>query len=334
MATIKDIAQQAGVSIATVSRVLNYDATLSVSDETKKRIFEVAEALDYKKKAVRKQETGKIALLQWYTEKEELGDLYYMSIRLGVENRCQSHGIQVVRFFQDHFEELKSGEIQGLIAIGKFSEKQVKELEALTENIVYVDYSPDEERYDSVVVDFGKAVEKVLAFLWENGHKQIGYIGGKEMFKDETAVIEDPRERTFKRLMKEKGLFHEAFMYSGSYSVDDGYLLMKKAIREHGQELPTAFFAANDSIAVGALRALLDEGIAVPERVNIIGVNDVSIAKYVFPALSTVKIYTELMGETAVDTLLERIEGRKTPKKITIATKLIIRDSSFGTKVE
>src|SRR3954462_8566690 len=88
MATIKDIAQIAGVSIATVSRVLNYDTTLSVSDETKKRIFEVAEELSYKKKQARKQESGKIALLQWYTEKEELEDLYYMSIRLGVENRC------------------------------------------------------------------------------------------------------------------------------------------------------------------------------------------------------------------------------------------------------
>jgi LacI family transcriptional regulator len=330
MATIKDIAQKAGVSIATVSRVLNYDATLSVSDDTKKRIFEAAEELDYKKKPVRKQESGKIALLQWYTEKEELEDLYYMSIRLGVENRCQYHGIQVVRFFQDHYDDLKNGEIQGLIAIGKFSGRQVKELQSLTENIVFVDFSPDEEQFDSVVVDFGKAVEKVLSFFWQNGHKQIGYIGGREAFKDQTSVIEDPREGTFKRYMAEKGILNEAYMYRGSFSVEDGYSLMKKAIREHGENLPTAFFAGNDSIAVGALRALLEAGIAVPDRVNIIGVNDISIAKYVFPALSTVKVYTELMGETAVDTLLERMEGRKTAKKITIATKLIIRNSSFG----
>ena len=82
MATIKDIAELAGVSIATVSRVLNYDSTLSVADETKKRIFEVAEQLSYKQKPAKKLETGNIALLQWYTEKEELEDLYYMSIRL------------------------------------------------------------------------------------------------------------------------------------------------------------------------------------------------------------------------------------------------------------
>lgn len=330
MATIKDIAQLAGVSIATVSRVLNYDTSLSVSDETKKRIFEVAEELSYKKKSVRKQESGKIALLQWYTEKEELEDLYYMSIRLGVENRCRHHGIQVEKYFQDNIEDLKEAEdIQGLIAIGKFSSKQVSELEKRTKNLVFVDTSPDEERFDSVVIDFEKATKKVLDHLIDKGHRDIGYIGGREVFKDKTSAIEDAREKTFKQYLAEKDLLNEAVMYNGTFSANDGHSLMKRAIEEHGDRLPTAFFAANDSIAVGALRALLEEGIAVPERVNIIGVNDISISKYVFPSLSTVKVYTELMGETAVDTLLERIEGRKVAKKIYIGTKLILRNSSF-----
>ncbi|MED3563246.1 LacI family DNA-binding transcriptional regulator [Bacillus xiapuensis] len=329
MATIKDIAQLAGVSIATVSRVLNYDTTLSVGDDTKKRIFEAAEELSYKKMPARKQESGKIALLQWYTEKEELEDLYYMSIRLGVENRCRHHGIQMAGYFQDNIEDLKQDDVRGLIAIGKFSSKQVKSLSSVTKNIVFVDYSPDEEQFDSIVIDFEKSTKKVLDHLMKKGHEKIGYIGGREVFKDKTSMIEDPRESTFKRYLAEKGLLNEAYMYNGSFSVQDGHSLMKKAIHEHGEQLPTAFFAANDSIAVGALRALLEEGIPVPDRVNIIGVNDISLAKYVFPSLSTVKVYTELMGETAVDTLLERIEGRTITKKIMIATKLILRNSSF-----
>jgi LacI family transcriptional regulator len=329
MATIKDIAQLAGVSIATVSRVLNYDTTLSVSDDTKKRIFEAAEELSYKKLPARKQESGKIALLQWYTEKEELEDLYYMSIRIGVENRCRHHGIQMASYFQDNVEDLKQDNLRGLIAIGKFSSKQVKELSSITKNIVFVDYSPDEEQFDSIVIDFEKATKKVLNHLIKKGHERIGYIGGREVFRDKTSTIEDLRESTFKRYLAEKGLLNEAYMYNGSFSVQDGHSLMKRAIDEHKEQLPTAFFAGNDSIAVGALRALLEEGISVPDRVNIIGVNDISLAKYVFPALSTVKVYTELMGETAVDTLLEKIEGRKIAKKIMIATKLILRNSSF-----
>jgi LacI family transcriptional regulator len=329
MATIKDIAHIAGVSIATVSRVLNYDTTLSVGDDTKKRIFEVAEELSYKKKPARKQESGKIALLQWYTEKEELEDLYYMSIRLGVENQCRQQGIHVTKYFQDNYEDLKEDDIQGLIAIGKFSKKQVAELLKITKNIVFVDTSPDEDRFDSIVIDFERATIKVLDYFMKKGHEKIGYIGGREAFKDKTSIIEDPRELTFKRYLSDKGLADEAFMYVGSFSADDGHALMKKAMLEHGDQLPTAFFAGNDSIAVGALRALLEEGISVPERVNIIGVNDISISKYVFPSLSTVKVYTEIMGETAVDTLLERIAGRKTAKKIFIATELVIRNSSF-----
>ncbi|WML44367.1 LacI family DNA-binding transcriptional regulator [Neobacillus sp. PS3-40] len=329
MATIKDIAQIAGFSIATVSRVLNYDTSLSVSDETKKRIFEVAEELSYKKKLVRKQDVGKVALLQWYTEKEELEDLYYMSIRLGVENRCRHQSINVIRYFQDNYEDMKNEDIQGLIAIGKFSNKQVKELNSITKNIVFVDTAPDEEKFDSIVIDFEKATKKVLDYFLEKSHEKIGYLGGKETFKDKTSTIEDLREITFKQYLGEKGKLDEAFIYNGSFSVDAGHSLMKEAIEEHGDQLPTAFFAGNDSIAVGALRALLEAGISVPERVNIIGVNDVSISKYVFPALSTVRVYTELMGETAVDTLLERMEGRKIAKKIFIATKLIIRNSSF-----
>lgn len=329
MATIKDIAQVAGVSISTVSRVLNYDTTLSVSDETKKRIFEVAEELSYKKKPARKQESGKIALLQWYTEKEELEDLYYMSIRLGVENQCRHHGIQVDKYFQDNYRDLKENDIQGLIAIGKFSKKQVSELLKITKNIVFVDTSPDEDRFDSIVIDFERATKKVLDHFIKKGHEKIGYIGGREVFKDKTSIIEDPRELTFKRYLTEKGLSNEDCMYVGTFSADDGHALMKKAIQEQGDQLPTAFFAGNDSLAVGALRALLEEGISVPERVNIIGVNDISISKYVFPSLSTVKVYTEIMGETAVDTLLERIAGRKTAKKIFISTELIIRNSSF-----
>jgi LacI family transcriptional regulator len=329
MATIKDIAELAGVSIATVSRVLNYDSTLSVGDETKKRIFEVAEQLSYKKKTPRKLETGKIALLQWYTEKEELEDLYYMSIRLGVENQARQLGFSVAKYFQDNYEDLKQDEINGLIAIGKFSDKQINDMVSITNNLVFVDISPDEEQFDSIVINFAKATKKVIDHYITNGHEKIGYIGGREVFKDQTSLIEDQREVTFKNYLTEKGLLNEAYMYVGAFSVSEGHSLMKKAIQEHGENLPTAFFAANDSLAVGALRALLEEGIPIPGRVNIIGVNDISISKYVFPSLSTVKVYTELMGETAVNTLVERIEGRKTAKKITISTKLIIRDSSF-----
>lgn len=331
MSTIKDIAKKAGVSTATVSRVLNYDPTLSVTDETRKRIFEVAEQLSYKKKSVKKiNQTAKIAIVSWYTEKEELEDLYYLSISLGIQNRCQQQSIGVVKYFYSNLSELEnSNDIQGIIAVGKFSPEQAKQLSKLTSAIVFVDSSPDDEQFDSVIVDFERATKKVIDYLVDKGHQKIGYIGGREVYRDNALDIVDLREKTFRSYMKELNLYHESFVYIGRFTVNDGYQLMKKAISEHGKQLPTAFFAGNDQIAIGCLKALVEEGIPVPERINIIGLNDISVSKYVHPPLTTLKVHTEFMGETAVDLLLERINGRKITKKVIIPTELVKRESSF-----
>ncbi|RDU37227.1 LacI family transcriptional regulator [Neobacillus piezotolerans] len=329
MATIKDIAEKAGVSIATVSRVLNYDPTLSVTDETRKRIVEAAEELSYKKRSAKKTATKKIAIIHWYTEKEEMEDLYYMSIRLGIEQRCQQLDIQFANYFYDELKGIKNDQVQGIIAIGKFSLEQVAEMAGVTDNIVFADCSPDDDMYDSVIIDFDKASKKIIHYLFEKGHDSIGYIGGREAYKGSSVEIADQREKSFRSYMTEKGHLDEDLIYIGSFSVASGYSLMKQAIKELGERLPTAFFAGNDLIAIGCLRALHEENIAVPERVNIIGINDISVSKYVFPALSTLKVHTELMGETALDTLLERIDGRRVAKKIFIGTELVIRNSSF-----
>jgi LacI family transcriptional regulator len=328
MATIKDIAERVGVSIATVSRVLNYDSSLSVSDETKKKIFRTAEELSYRKKTERRLSSYQIAIVNWYTEEEELDDLYYMSIRLGVENRCDFHKLQIKKVSLNDLSAVPHGEIHGVIAIGKFSQKQAEEIRRVTENIVFVDCSPDEDLYDCVVSNFEKATINVIDYFLNHGHEKIGYIGGRESYKDYTSDIPDPREITFKNYLLQKKRYNESFVYIGSFSVNDGYKLMKQAIKDHGETLPSAFFFGNDSIAIGGLRALHEENIPVPERVSIIGVNDISVSKYVFPALSTVKVYTEFMGETAVDLLLERMADRNIAKKVIISTSLEIRGSS------
>lgn len=329
MATIKDIAEKAGVSIGTVSRVLNYDASLSVTDETRKKIFETAEELSYKKRAVRKVSSSKIAIIHWYTEKEELEDLYYMSIRYGIENRCQQLDIQYINYVLNDLEEIKNENLQGIIAIGKFSQAQVALLAEINDYIVFVDFNPDEDTFDSIIIDFEIATKKIINYMIEKGHKKIGFIGGYETFKDGSAKITDMRETTFRTYLQELGLLNESDLYLGPFSVNSGYNLMKKAIQEKGEKLPTAFLAANDLIAIGCLRALHETGISVPDRVNIIGLNDISVSKYVYPPLTTLKVHTELMGETAVDIMMERIAGRKIPKKVILATELIKRNSSF-----
>ncbi|ASK62199.1 LacI family transcriptional regulator [Virgibacillus phasianinus] len=330
MATIKDIANKAGVSPATVSRVLNYDASLSVADETKKKVFEAAEELSYRKRPGKRYTGQKIAVVHWYTEKEELSDLYYLSIRLGIEQRCKQLDLDPDIYFFNNIDDINAAEIEGIIAVGKFSEQQVKELTDINPAVVFVDYSPNEDKYDAVVIDFEKATQKIIDYFISTDHTEIGFIGGREFLKGETDPLNDLREKTFRTYMQEKGLYEERFVFVGSFSVEDGYNLMVKAIKELGDDLPTAFFTSSDVMAIGSLRALHEAGIAVPDRVSVIGINDMSISKYVYPSLSTIKVYTELMGETAVDTLIERLEGRKIAKKVFISTKLVVRKSVRG----
>lgn len=327
-ATIKDIAEKAGVSIATVSRVLNFDETLSVGDETKKRIFEVAEELSYQKRKTKKSLVPKIAIVHWYTEQEELNDLYYMSIRLGIEERAKSHNLQLATYFYDDFDAINQDQLQGIVAVGKFSKQQAEEFKKAARNVVFVDSSPDPEKFDSVIVDFERATERVLDHFIAKGHTQIGYIGGRETYREHSATLDDQREQTFIKYLSGRGMLREDAMFIGSFTVKDGHRMMSQAIAELGDSLPSAFFAGNDSIAIGSLQALHEHGIRVPEQVSIIGVNDISVSKYIFPALSTVKVYTEVMGETAVDLLVERITERKIAKQVMIATKLKLRQSS------
>ncbi|MEC5423440.1 LacI family DNA-binding transcriptional regulator [Virgibacillus sp. C22-A2] len=327
MATIKDIALKAGVSPATVSRVLNYDVTLSVADKTKKKIFEAAEELSYRKRSTNKYVGQRFAIVHWYTEKEELSDLYYLSIRLGIEQRCKELDMNAEIYFFDNIHEIPAEEIEGIIAVGKFSNSQVEALTKINSKVVFVDYSPDGDKFDSVVIDFERATHKIIDYFIDTAHKEIGFIGGREILKGEKEPLVDLREKTFQSYMEEKGLFDNRFVYIGSFSVDEGYNLMKQAIEELGDELPTAFFMSSDVMAIGSLRALHEAKVAVPERVSIIGINDMSVSKYVYPSLSTIKVYTEIMGETAVDTLVERLEGRKIAKRVVIATKLVIRKS-------
>lgn len=327
LATIKDIAKKAGVSTATVSRVLNYDMTLSVSDETRKRVFQAAEELAYKKRAPKRFVDQKIAIVNWYTEKQELSDLYYFSIRHGIEERCKELGLNAEVYFYNDMEQMRSEDIQGIIAIGKFSNEQVEKLAQLHDNLVFVDYSPDEEKFDSVVIDFEKATKTIIDFFVETGHEQIGFIGGREYVVGEKEPLEDLREKTFRSYMKEKGLYNEDYVFVGTFSTEEGHRLMKEAIEQLKDQLPTAFFISSDVMAIGSMRALHEAGIEVPERVSVIGINDISVSKYMYPPLSTIRVHTELMGETAVDLLIERLEGRRIAKKTFIATKLIVRKS-------
>jgi len=331
MTKIKDIAKLAGVSSATVSRVLNQDTSLNVADDTRKKVIDIADELGYKTVKQRTKSIFnrlKIGVIHWYSQNEELGDHYYLLIAMGVEKECFSKQIEMVTIFKngDRYITSELNDLDGVIAIGKFSKEDVDEFAAYSSNIVFVDFSPNEKRYDSVVVDFRKAMTEVLAYLQVKGHNNIGYIGGLEYVGHKKELIEDERLTTYQEFMKKNNQYNPNLIHLGRFTSEDGHNLMRDAIE--GGNLPTAFFIASDSMAIGAIQALYEANIHVPNDISIVGFNDIPTSKYLVPSLSTVKVYTEFMGVTSVQMLLERInEGRQIPKKVIIPSELTIRES-------
>ncbi|WP_058306644.1 LacI family DNA-binding transcriptional regulator [Gracilibacillus massiliensis] len=327
MATIKDIAKAAGVSIATVSRVLNYDPTLSVGEITKKRIFEIAESMSYQKKSNRKKITRRIAFVHWVTESEELTDLYYMGIRHGIEDQAKEMHLQLIKYTVNNIDEIPP-DIDGIIAVGRFSKIQIEQLKAISAHIVLVDSDFEHSGCDAVLTDFRQVITRAIDHLLEQKVAKIGFIGGKETLQGTIAPTEDIREYYFRRYAKEKNVLDEELILQDDFNVDSGYQLMKEFLSK--QSIPNiGFLAANDPLAIGALKALNESKVDIPNKVRLVGINDISVSKYVYPALTTIRIEKELMGKTAVDLMMERIrDDRQICKKVYIETSLIKRETT------
>lgn len=330
MATIKDIAKKANVSSATVSRVLNYDTGLAVGQDTKRKIFEAAEALNYTKyKNKQKKAEQVIRLVQWYNDEEELADLYYLAIRLGIERKAEELNIHLVK---ESLSELSALKTDGIIALGKFDAKHIKMLKKMAQPLLFVDYDAMSAGFDSLVVDFRQAVDLVIDHFIKEGHEKIAILAGVEFTKDFHNEIKDPRLALFKERLQQLRLLKLQFEITGDFTVEGGYQAVKEFLQTT-KERPSALFAASDAMAVGALKAIHEAGLTVPADISVIGFNDVSVAKYVTPALSTIQVPTEWMGELALETMtqIEKDEA-PVPRKITIGTKLILRESTLISK--
>ena len=195
MITIKEIAQQAGFSPSTVSRLLSNDPSLSVSPETKQKILSTALSLGYERKYI-KTIIEKIALLFWITEVEELEDIYFRDMRLKIEKYANENNMELVTIKKESGINKIPKDINGFIAIGGFSEKEISKLLKIT----------------------------------KNGHRNIGFIGGTFHNPNTDLEEKDIREVAFRYYMQKIGYFNEDNIFiEPNFSVDSGYKSAKKA---------------------------------------------------------------------------------------------------------
>lgn len=330
MATMKDIANKAGVSIATVSRILNGDVTLVVREETRDAVFKAAKSLDYKVKSKKPNQVYSFGIVQWISSYEEKDDTYYYNIRMSVENYCILHNIEIKRYYRENLDEVFSDpNLDGLLCIGKFSRKLASKLNAKFKEIVFVDSNPDKLKYNAVYSDFKSGTEMAMDYFIEKGHRRIAYVGGHEYLDDyKGELYVDSRERIYLEYMHNHPLleYREDDVYVGSFSAESGYDAMNKILGK--QSKPTAVLCGNDVIAIGVLSALNES--SIEEKISIIGFNNSPMAQFYNPPLTTIHIDTKYKGELACRLLLSLIEdGNKTPIKIVCSVRLVERESVY-----
>lgn len=326
MATLKDIAAGAGVSLATVSRVLNDDPSLNVKEETRRRILEIAEQLEYKTSSARKSPLNNggarhILALYSYRKQLEIDDPYYLAIRHGIETQCERLDMELTHCYQNTTApEIKK--ITGILIVGKPSQAIRERAATLTDNICFVDFHESGGNYDAVNVDLARISRKVIDFFVLQGAQRIGFIGGQ----DEPGKT-DLREMAFVGYGQLKGVVSQQDIWRGDFSSSSGYRLATAMLEK--QDYPGALFVASDSIAIGVLRAIHERGLTIPRDISLISVNDIPTARFTFPALSTVRIHSEMMGSQGVNLVFEKArDGRTLPLQVFVPGKLKLRGTT------
>lgn len=334
MVTLKEIAKTVGVSTATVSRVLNFDQTLSVSAEKRQAIIETAEALNYATPRARnranQQGLNKVALVHFLRPEQELIDPYYVGLRLGIESRCHALKIETVKVYhtQSSPDPTLLQSASGVVAIGHHCDEDIAILKKHSRHLVFADFVPPDDEFDTVTSDLVQAMHKLLNALKARGYKRIGFAGWTE--EGSSDPFSEVRCRTYIEWSKQHAEFDPRICVTDRAiernTEQTGYALAIRLMSN--KQPPDAIVTCNDNIAVGAYRAIHDLGLKIPDDVAIASFNDISVAQFLNPPLTTVHLPSEEIGETAIELLLERIAGREIAKRIALASTIVWRAST------
>ncbi len=338
MATLRELSEITGYSIATISRVLNGDETLKVTENTRSMILEAAGKADYPSKHVNKKNGSgvhlKLGIVEMVTTQESEKDPYYLYVKNNVEQCCFANGMETFVMQYDENEGIyrsaASRELDGILAIGQFREEQIVAIEKCTSRIVFLESAPFPEKYCSVMPDYEVGIRQGVDYLIAQGHRKIVFVGPE--FSTDSTCQQAPelRRKFFADYMKRQGKEAEGILLDTEWQGDDvaeQIMQYVKDFQESG-ERPTAFFTYNETTALGVFRALQIMGYQVPDDFSILSYNDTALATMMQPKLSGIHINIEEMVKHAV-WLMERMatgEG-EIPLRISVPATLVVRES-------
>ena len=329
MTTIEDVAREAGVSVASVSRVIS--GTRSVRPKTKNAVLEAAEKLGYQKNyfasALRRRSTNTVGMVV-----PHIANPFFIELVERIENVIQADGFDLFLCDSRNDPAVEVRRVRALIArqvdgIVLICADEMRSRESIfaVENkipIVTLDRSIKDIALDRIAVDNGLGIRMIVDHLASRGNRRMTFVGAEGGISTAQARLE-----AYQGAVAAIGGEGGDDIMLGSYSVDWGW--------EAGLEiadrprLPDAVVCANDLIAVGVIRRLLSRGIRVPDDIAVTGFDDIALCRYVDPGITTVRQPIDLMAREAASILLSRIAGtHNAVVNLLVCPEIVIRQSS------
>ncbi len=328
MATIKEVANLAGVSVATVSHVIN--ETRYVSDSVRKQVQQAMDELGYRPntlaRSLRRGQTHTLGLIL-----PDSANPFFAEVGRSIEIAAFAAGYNVILCnTENDFEKetlytnvLINKRVDGMIfvATGARSDS-LQKLMDLGLPAVVMDRDFPEMEMDVVLSDNHQGGYLATQHLIALGHRRIGCIAGPSKITPSAL-----RVAGYTQAIQESGLtINPNFIMHGDFHPESGYKVAREMLT--GPNPPTAIFACNDLMAIGVLRAVAETGQRVPEDIAVIGYDDIELASYATPPLTTIKQPTLEMGSATLKFLLSRIkEKRSTPQRMLLPVSLVVRGS-------
>jgi LacI family repressor for deo operon, udp, cdd, tsx, nupC, and nupG len=325
-ATIRDVASELGMSVATVSRALSQPDLLR--PETRDRVLSIVARLGYRPnvlaRSLRRGQTHAIVLVV-----PKLSP-FFLEIFAGAEEAAQTAGLAVLLGNSDgkpereeaYFDQVVSGRADGIILLTGLLPSSYADGNRTIPPMVTVLEKLQGHDAPVVRIDHRSASAQITRHLIELGHRRIAHISGTK-----AAVSSEHRLAGYKDALAAAGIpFDEKLVVPGKFSMQSGADAMETLLAlDHP---PSAVFAGNDEMAFGAVRAARAHGLAVPDDLSMAGFDDQTTAAFYNPPLTTIHTPCREIGRRATQELIEQIAGREVAKEIVLPTKLVVREST------
>lgn len=332
--TIKEVAQKAGVTTAVVSRVFNNDETLNIKDETRNNVLKAIKELQYRPNTVaRSLRTGATNTIGMLIS--DINNPFYTHIIRGVQAAAEEAGFCIMlcdtrdsdEIEKKYINMFKEQFVKGVILCSVFVvDSIIKQLEDSEIKYVMVNRITTDANVPYVRTDDVKGQSDAVKYLAGLGHKKIAHISGP--FYADTSM---KRIQGYSAALRELGIQYDSryLVEASLFEEQEGYDACKKLLQLPKEDIPTAITAANDLLAIGAMRAIHEAGFKIPDDISLVGYNDIWVSKLLYPPLTTVHSPLCEMGRKAFELLYSMLNGEENIEKRNVfTTDLVIREST------